>query len=293
MKPAGRMNLVYSDLASETEKLLKRYSIRPHKRLGQNFLVDSDLVEEIVDIADISIDDEVLEIGAGLGTLTRVLAKRALHVLAVEIDPELVNVLKLELSDLRNVSIIEGDILDLTLPNVSKIISNVPYSISSPLLLKILESSTWSQAILTLQKDFAARLVADVGSKEYGRLTIAATYYSEVKLHGSYPPESFLPAPEVYSEIVELKRRSEPAFHVDQPEIFWRVSRILFTQRNHLVTKALKTLSKSENLPKSWSQVLLGDAPERLLTRRVRELGPEDFAALADLVSSRAGTGLG
>ncbi len=284
---------MYSDLASKTKTLLKRYAIKPRRRLGQNFLVDNDLIEEIVKVADLSADDEVLEIGAGLGTLTRVLAERARQVMAVEVDPALLNVLRLELNSLPNLTVIAGDILEMPLPSVSRIISNVPYSISSPLLLKILESSTWEKAILTLQRDFAARLTAKVGSKEYGRLTIAATYYSEVKLHGSYPPESFLPAPEVYSQVVELKRRVNPAFHVERPEVYWRLSRILFTQRNRVLSKALKTLSKGRDLPQAWSQVLLDRAPERLLARRVRELGPEDFAALADLVSSRAGIGLG
>jgi 16S rRNA (adenine1518-N6/adenine1519-N6)-dimethyltransferase len=288
-----KRNLVYSNLALETEKLLKRYSIRPRRSLGQNFLVDDELIEEIVDEANVSADEEVLEIGAGLGTMTRVLAERARKVIAIEVDPALVNLLKRELNNLPNVTIIDEDILEIPLPITSKIVSNVPYSISSPLLLKILEATTWDMAILTLQKDFAARLIAEVGSKEYGRLTIAATYYSEVKLHGSYPPESFFPIPEVYSQIVELKRRTEPAFHVDRPEVFWRLSRVLFTQRNRLLAKALKTFAKGKDLPSAWSQVLLERAPERFLTRRVRELGPEDFAALADLVSSRAGTGLG
>jgi 16S rRNA (adenine1518-N6/adenine1519-N6)-dimethyltransferase len=282
-----------SDLAPATLKLLKQHDIKPRRKLGQNFLVDTDLIEEIMEVADLSSEDDILEIGAGLGTLTRVLAERARHVFAVEIDPALSNVLSLETSNLPNLKIIDGDILQMTLPNVSKIISNVPYSISSPLLLKILESIIWKKSILTLQKDFAARLNAKVGSKEYGRLTIAATYYSDVKLHGSYPPESFLPASEVYSQIVELQRRPEPPFHVRKPEVFWSLSRILFTQRNRLLSKSLKTLSKSGNLPKAWSQVLLERAPERLLTRRVRELAPEDFATLSDLVSSRAGTGLG
>ncbi len=265
----------------------------PRKRLGQNFLVDDKLIEEILRIADLSVQDTVLEIGAGLGTLTRALAERAAQVLAVEVDLALLHVLEMELKNLSNVKIMDADILEIRLPIVEIIVSNVPYSISSPLLLKILESPTWQSAILTLQKDFAARLVADVGSKEYGRLTIAATYYSEVKLHGSYSPESFLPAPGVYSQVLELKRRGKPAFSIESPEIFWRLSRVLFTQRNRLLAKALKTLAKVEVLPKAWSQTLLEGAPERLLTRRVRELGPEDFAALSDLVSSRAGTGLG
>jgi|SRR5712692_7717451 len=265
----------------------------PRKRLGQNFLVDTELIEEILRIAELSAQDTVLEIGAGLGTLTRALAERSPQVLAVEVDPALLHVLETELKNLSNVKIMDADILEIPLPNAEVIVSNVPYSISSPLLLKILESTSWHKAVLTLQKDFAARLVAKVGSKEYGRLTIAATYYSDVKLHGSYPPESFSPAPEVYSQIVELNRRVQPLFHIDSPEVFWKLSRVLFTQRNRLVSKALKTFAKGRDLPDAWSQVLLGEAPERLLTRRVRELGPEDFAALADLLSSRAGTGLG
>ncbi len=284
---------MHPDLATETQTLLAKYRIRPRKRLGQNFLVDTELLEEILRMADLSAQDTVLEIGAGLGTLARVLAKRAAQVLAVEVDPALLHVLEMELKNLSNVKIMDADILEIPLPLVEVIVSNVPYSISSPLLLKILESPTWQRAILTLQKDFAARLVAQVGSKEYGRLTIAATYYSEVKLHGSYSPESFLPVPGVYSQVLELKRRGKPAISIDSPEIFWRLSRVLFTQRNRLLAKALKTLAKGGGLPEAWSQTLLEEGPERLLIRRVRELGPEDFAALSDLVSSRAGIGLG
>ena len=183
--------------------------------------------------------------------------------------------------------------MEMPLPSAKIIVSNVPYSISSPLLLKVLESPTWKRAVLTFQKDFAARLLAESGTKDYGRLTLAAEYYADVELHGSYPPESFFPSPKVSSRIVELRRREEPAIQVADPEIFWRLIRVLFTQRNRLLAKALKTLTKGSSLPKAWSQVLLGAAPEGLLIRRVRELGLGDFAALSDLVSSRAGVDLG
>ncbi len=284
---------MHSDLAAVTQRLLKRYSIRPRKRLGQNFLVDPYLAEEILKIAKISNQDEVLEIGAGLGTLTRSLAERAVHVQAVEIDLALLNVLRTELKDLSNLRIIDADILEIQMPRVEMIVSNVPYCISSPLLLKILKSATWRRAVLTLQQDFAARLIAEPGSREYGRLTLATFYYSEVKLHSKYSPKSFFPPPEVSSQIVELNRRIKPAIHTDRPEVFWKLSRVLFTQRNRLLTKALKTLARGSELPEAWSQVLLEASPERLLSRRVRELGPADFAALSDLVSSRFEVGLG
>lgn len=272
---------------------MRQYGIKPRRRLGQNFLVDSNLVEEILKVSDVSARENVLEIGAGLGTLTRFLTRLAAHVTAVEVDPILLNILRTELKDVKNLTIIDGDILVIPLPTVDTIVSNVPYSISSPLLLKTLESPTWWKAVLTFQKDFAARLVADVGSKEYGRLTIATTYYSEVTLHGSYSPKSFLPEPEVYSQIVRLERRVRPAVKIESPEIFWMLSRVLFTQRNRLLLKALKILAKGEELPKAWTHVLLEATPERFLTRRVRELGLEDLAALSDLLSSRAEIGLG
>ena len=284
---------MHSDIAATTRRLLKHYSIIPRKRLGQSFLVDPDLLEEILETARISNQDEVLEIGAGLGTLTRVLAERASLVQAVEIDPALLKVLGAELRDLSKLKIIDADILEMPLPKVETIVSNVPFSISSPLLLKILESPTWQRAVLTLQEDFAARLVAEAGSKDYGRLTLAASYYAEVKLHRSFSPQSFFPPPRVSSQVVELNRRMKPAIHVNRPEVFWRLSRILFTQRNRLLSKALKTLAKGRALPKAWSQVLLEAAPECLLACRVRELSLGDFAALSDLVSSRAEVGLG
>ncbi len=284
---------MYSDLAHETQSLLSRHGVRLRKRLGQNFVVDADLIEEILSIACPSREDAVLEIGAGLGTLTKALAQHASSVKALELDPALVQILRGEVSNLPHVEVVQADVLKISLPNAGLVVSNVPYSISSPLLLKLLQSPTWEFAVLTLQKDFAARLSAEPGTKDYGRLTLAASYYAEVKLHGSYPPSSFFPPPKVYSQIVELKRRSEPAIKVADTLVFWELSRLLFTQRNRLLAKALKTLAKGGDTPGVWSQVLLGAAPERLLVRRVRELGLSDFAALSDLVSSRAGVGLG
>lgn len=275
-------------ISETTRRLLRTYGILPRKRLGQNFLVDPQLAEEILAIATISPRESVIEIGGGLGSLTRLLAERARRVSVVEVDPKLVNVLHNELKDLQNTEIIEADILEIDLPRVDLVVSNVPYQISSPLLIKLLQTPSWERAILTLQDEFAVRLTAKPGTKDYGRLTLAAYYYAEVKLHGKYPPESFFPPPEVSSRVVALTRRRTPPFHVEVPETYWELSRRLFTQRNRLLTRALKTLAKAGATPGTWSQVLLVEAPKRLLGLRVRELSPTDLGVLAGLLSSRA-----
>ncbi|HVP41462.1 MAG TPA: 16S rRNA (adenine(1518)-N(6)/adenine(1519)-N(6))-dimethyltransferase RsmA [Candidatus Krumholzibacteriaceae bacterium] len=262
-------------LTEKTKKLLKHHRIFPSKRLGQNFMVDEGFLHSMVSYASLSREDVVLEIGAGSGMLTRVLSQLGGRVIAVEVDRRLVEVLKKELAGLGNVVVIEGDVLEAAIPEFNKVVANPPFHISSPILFWLLEKR-FDLAVLTFQKEFAERLVADVGSKEYSRLTVETYYRAEVELLETVPKEAFFPAPDVDACIVRLKPRSAPPFSVKNKEVFHELVRTLFTQRNRKVRNAvaglLRKMGKSESLADS---LLFHD-------KRVRELAPEDFGAIAN-----------
>jgi 16S rRNA (adenine1518-N6/adenine1519-N6)-dimethyltransferase len=262
-------------LAERTKKLLKRYRIFASKRLGQSFMVDEGFLQSMASYASLSRKDVVLEIGAGFGALTRVLSPLCKKVIAVEVDYRLVEISKKELAEFDNVVVIEGDVLAAAIPEFNKVIANPPFHISSPILFWLLEKR-FDLAVLTFQKEFAERLVADVGSKDYSRLTVETYYYAEVELLETVPKETFFPSPDVDACIVRLKPRSAPPFSVKDKEVFHELVRTLFTQRNRKVRNAvvglLHKLDKKESLADS---LLFHD-------KRVRELAPEDFGAIAN-----------
>jgi 16S rRNA (adenine1518-N6/adenine1519-N6)-dimethyltransferase len=265
-------------LTERTKKLLKCHRIIPSKRLGQNFMVDEGYLHSMVSYASLSKEDIVLEIGAGFGVLTRVLPQLCGKVIAVEVDRRLVEVLKKEFAGFGNVVVIEGDVLEATIPKFNKVVANPPFQISSPILFWLLEKR-FDLAVLTFQKEFAERLVADVGSKDYGRLTVETYYRAEVELLETVPGEAFFPPPDVDACIVGLKPRSVPPFYVKNEKIFHELVRTLFTQRNRKVRNAI-----AECLAKTGKEEILADS---LLfhDKRVRELAPEDFGAIANELS--------
>jgi 16S rRNA (adenine1518-N6/adenine1519-N6)-dimethyltransferase len=223
------------DLLQETLRTLKAYGIKPRKRLSQNFVVDKRLVETIVSYASPSINDDVLDIGAGLGALTTRLAERAGRVIAVEIDKRLVEVLRNKFKNYGNVEVIHGDILDLNI-DASIIVGNIPYHISTPILFKILTTS-FRRAVLTLQREVAERLTAKPGSQHYGRLTVSANIQANIEVIGTYPPESFYPPPEVFHSVVLITPRSR--VDVDLKLLNSLLIK-LFSQRNRIVKTVLR-----------------------------------------------------
>jgi 16S rRNA (adenine1518-N6/adenine1519-N6)-dimethyltransferase len=263
------------NLEKQTLQLLRRYGIFPKKRLGQNFMVDEGLLHDMASYAALGVDDVVLEIGAGLGALTRILTPLCKMVFAVEVDSRLIKVLKTELADLSNVTLVEGDVLETVIPIFDKVVSNPPFQISSPILFWLLKKK-FDLAVLTFQKEFAARLVAPVGSKDYSRLTVEAYYRAEVELLENVPKDAFYPPPDVDATIVRLKPRRIAPFQLKNEEVFHELVKSLFTQRNRKVRKAaigfLQKIGKSKELADS---LLFHD-------KRVRELAPEDFGALAN-----------
>ena len=254
-------------LLNETKRLLRYYKIIPKKRLGQNFLIDEDAIYKMIDYASISGEDVILEVGAGFGFITERIARDAGRVIAVEIDGRLVRALRRRLSAYNNIEILHGDVMRIDIPRFNKVISTPPYSISSPLHFWLLNRE-FKLAILSFQEEFARRLVAPVGSKDYGRLTIATYYRADVEILDVIPKEAFWPKPKVDSLIVRL-RPKRPPFKVKNEEIFFDVVRAIFTQRNRKIRNdEMRRIANS--LPFS--------------NRRPRELSPEEIGLISDRV---------
>lgn len=266
------------NLLQRAKHILRLYGFFPKKRLGQHFTVNSDMLQRLVSHASITKDDIVLEVGAGLGFLTQLLSSKCKKVISVEVDPKIVSFLRKQLHSLQNVDLIEGDILTVSLPPFNKVVSAPPYSISSPLLFRLLERK-FDWAVLILQKEFAERLAASVGSKDYGRLTVTIYYRADVELLDYVPRTMFYPPPDVDSMMVRLKPRGSP-FQVDDEETFFELVRTLFTQRNKKVRNALIPFLRKREIT-GKEAVELADSTI-YSAKRVRELAPEDFGILTN-----------
>ncbi|MGB9675701.1 MAG: 16S rRNA (adenine(1518)-N(6)/adenine(1519)-N(6))-dimethyltransferase RsmA [Candidatus Bathyarchaeales archaeon] len=267
-------------LLEETKFLLRRYRITPKKRFGQNFMVNPPIFRLMADYACVTENDTVLDIGAGMGFLTKFLAKECKKVLAVEFDAKLVKMLREQLKTHQNVEIIEGDVLKVPIPQFNKVVSIPPYNISSHLLLWLFNKK-FECAVLILQKEFASRLFAPIGSEEYGWLAVITYYNAEVELLDEVSNWMFYPQPEVDSIIVRLKPKKPHPFMVKDEKLFQKIVKFLFNRRNRKVRNVISsfiksagflTTDKAKNILESFS----------FIDKRVRELAPEDFGELAN-----------
>jgi 16S rRNA (adenine1518-N6/adenine1519-N6)-dimethyltransferase len=265
---------------SETKRLLRTFRIIPNRLLGQNFMVEPSIFSKLSEYASLDKADVVLDVGAGFGFLTRFLAKKCKSVLAVEKDPRVAAVLREQIIGLANVTVIEGDVLKVAVPSFSKVVSIPPYQISSRLLLWLFDRG-FDCAVLVFQKEFAGRLVAAVGSEDYGWLTVVTCHSAEVKLLDAVPKSSFYPPPEIDSVIVHLTPWTVAPFEVKDEEFFRRMVRWLFTQRNKKLSNALVPFIKSTfKVTKEDAEKVACTFPFR--EKRVRELPPEAFGVLAN-----------
>ena len=266
------------DLLQKTKNLLHLHRVSLKKRLGQNLAVDSAFLQKMISYASLTEEDMVLEVGAGLGFLTKLLSEKCKKVLAVEVDPRLVEILKEQLRGSNNVDLIEGDIFKVHLPSFNKVVSTPPYNISSPLLFFLLEKG-FDCAVLSLQEEFADRLVAPVGSKDYSRLTVMVYYRAETELLDHVSRDVFYPPPEVDSTIVRLKPR-KPPFPLEDEKTFFELVRIMFSQRNKKVRNGVVLFLRERSVREDDARKM---ADSMLFKdKRVRELTPEDFGALAN-----------
>ncbi|OYT53792.1 MAG: ribosomal RNA small subunit methyltransferase A [Candidatus Hecatellales archaeon ex4484_218] len=268
-------------LLNSVKKLLRIYSLKPKKIFGQSFVVDEALLEKMANYANLTGKDTVLEIGAGFGFLTEVLASKAGKVLAVEVDPKLVKILRKKFSKNSKVKIFHGDFLKLDFKGYyNKVVSSPPYSTISKIIFKLLEES-FDVAILLLQKEFALRLLAKPGEKDYGRLTVMAYVKSEVEVLEEVPSIAFYPKPKVSSILVKIKPKKEPPFKVNDWKIFEETVRLLFTQKNRKLRNALKIFLKHKNF--GWLNVDdFKDFP--YLERRIFTLKPEEICEISNLI---------
>lgn len=260
------------NLRRKTLELISKYGIKPKKRLSQNFLVNDFVVKNLLTFLNPQPTDVVLDIGAGLGLLTKLIARKTKKVIAIEIDPSLIRVLRDVTSDIDNVEVIESDIMELRLPSVDKIFSNVPYNISSPLILKLLRERCFKTAILTFQKEFALRMLAEPGTSHYGRLSVIVSLYGEVKKLMTIGRRSFYPPPKVDSIAIKLKPSGQNYMEVmDKVE---SLTAKLFSQRRRKLRKVLGKF-----------YLKVPELPADLLDKRVYELTPLEILRLASLLS--------
>jgi 16S rRNA (adenine1518-N6/adenine1519-N6)-dimethyltransferase len=259
------------------------------KKLGQNFLIDKNILDEIIDGAELTKDDYVLEIGPGMGSMTQKLCESAGKVIAVEIDKKLIPVLKVTLAEYDNITVINGDILKLNLKEVlkehfgdskAKVIANLPYYITTPIIMKLLEEKLDLQSItIMVQKEVGDRIKAVPGGKVYGALSVAVQYYAKPSQILFVPPQSFIPQPDVDSIVLKLDILPKPAVEVDSESMFFRVVKASFGQRRKTLLNALTAgnfgLSKEQ-----MKDVLISvDIDEN---RRGETLSLQEFANIAN-----------
>jgi len=243
-------------MSNKTKELMKKYNIRLTKSLGQNFLIDNNIIKKIVDSAGISSGDLVIEVGAGIGNMTSEIASRAGKVIAIEIDKHLIGALTENLISFDNVQIINNDILKLNIdkdilslknsasdefmPERIKVVANLPYYITTPIIMKFLEEATdINMLVLMVQKEVADRMVAQPGGKDYGVLSVAVQYYARPEKIFDVPPGCFVPPPDVHSTVVRLNINKEPLVKVNNKEMFFKTVKAAFGQRRKTLVNAL------------------------------------------------------
>ena len=282
---------------SVTKAVLERHGFTFKKSFGQNFLTDTNILQKIVDTAEIDDQVNVIEIGPGIGALTEFLAERAAEVMAFEIDHRLVPILADTLRDFDNVTVVNEDILKVDLaqhiqsfknPDLPiKVVANLPYYITTPILMHLIESGIpFSEFVVMMQKEVADRISAQPNTKAYGSLSIAVQYYMTAKVAFIVPRTVFVPAPNVDSAILKMVRRPEPAVAVEDENLFFKVSKASFTHRrktlwNNLTGYFGKTDEVKDKLTKALDHAGLSPSV------RGEALGLAEFASLADALKGQ------
>ena len=266
-----------------TKHILRAFDLHASRRLGQNFLISPGVVRAVVEAAEIENGDRVLEIGPGIGTLTQGLLEAGAEVTAVELDKKLPAVLGETLRGYEHLKVVQGDILKTDIPALMgvqpfKVAANLPYYITTPILLSLLEQSLPITHIVTMvQKEVAERMTASPGGKDYGALSVAVQYHTEPEIVLDVPPSCFFPAPEVDSAVIACTVRKTPAVAVQDEHLFFRVVKASFGQRRKTLSNALKPLGFSKE---QIEDALLSAGIDS--TRRGETLSLAEFAAIAN-----------
>jgi len=269
-------------LLERAKYLLRTHRIHPKKSLGQNFMIEPAFFSSMADLVSFDKNDVALDIGAGLGFLTRFLADKCKTVLAVETDKAIARVLREQVAEVSNVKVIEGNILKTLVSPFNKVVSIPPYNISSHLFLWLF-NQRFDSAALIIQKEFADRLAASVGTEDYGWLTVLTHYYTEVELQEKVPKSAFYPQPKVDSIIARLIPRKPKPFRLKDETSFGHMVQSLFTQRNRKVRNAILPYLRGTCMqPKGKAARNAELLPFRDV--RVRELAPQKFGVLANAI---------
>ncbi|MDO4622319.1 MAG: 16S rRNA (adenine(1518)-N(6)/adenine(1519)-N(6))-dimethyltransferase RsmA [Eubacteriales bacterium] len=278
---------------SRTIEILQKYGFRFQKKYGQNFLIDTGVLDRIVRAAEIDEEDTVMEIGPGIGTLTQYLAYAAGKVCAVEIDRNLIPILEDTLSGWDNVTVINEDVLKLDIEKLVqeqnggrpiKVVANLPYYITTPILMELLEKNIPFESITVMvQKEVAERMQAEPGTKDYGALSLAVQYYTVPEIMTIVPPNCFIPRPQVGSAVIRLTRRTDNKIAVKDEKLMFRLIRASFLQRRKTLMNGLRN-SQELSYTKEQAEAAIAAAG---LPAGVRgeKLSLEQFAALADVFS--------
>ena len=244
------MTAPYLGNPKKTIEVLQKYEFVFQKKYGQNFLIDTHVLDKIINAAEITEDDFVLEIGPGIGTMTQYLASRAREVFAVEIDKALIPILEDTLSEYENVTILNEDILKVDIRKLAeehnqgrpiKVVANLPYYITTPIIMGLFEEEVPVESITVMvQKEVADRMQTGPGSKDYGALSLAVQYYASPYIVANVPPNCFMPRPKVGSAVIRLSRHEKPPVNVKDSRLMFRIIRASFNQRRKTLVNGLK-----------------------------------------------------
>jgi len=286
-----------STILEETRYIMKKYNIKANKSLGQNFLISEEVLNAIVGSAKIEKDDLVIEIGPGLGTLTKMLLEKAKKVICIEIDSKMINILNDRFSLYENFEIINKDVLKVDLNSLIstekeknniknvKIVANLPYYITTPIIMKLLEENLDIESItVMIQKEVADRLIAIPGSKDTGAITYSVYYYCESEKILEVPNYSFIPEPEVTSEVIKLNIRNEKPVKVENTKIMFKVIKNAFMQRRKTLLNCLTNTNIFKN--KEEGTKILEELGLNINVR-AEELTLEQFALISDIIEKR------
>lgn len=276
----------------ETIAVLQRYGFNFQKKYGQNFLIDTHVLDKIIGAAQIGSDDFVLEIGPGIGTMTQYLAEAAREVVAVEIDTKLIPILQDTLKEYDNVTVLNEDILKVDIRKIAeeknggkpiKVVANLPYYITTPIIMGLFESEVPLDSITVMvQKEVADRMQVGPGTKDYGALSLAVQYYAEPYIVANVPPNCFIPRPAVGSAVIRLTRYQEKPVKVNDASFMFKIIRASFNQRRKTLQNGLYNSSELR-IPKEKTVAAL---EEMGLTPTIRgeKLSLEEFAQLSDIL---------
>ena len=275
-----------------TIEILQKYHFNFQKKFGQNFLIDTHVLDKIIGSAEITKDDFVLEIGPGIGTMTQYLACAARKVVAVEIDKALIPILEDTLSDYDNARVINNDVLKVDIAKLAeeenggkpiKVVANLPYYITTPIIMGLFENHVPIKSITVMvQKEVADRMQVGPGTKDYGALSLAVQYYAKPYIVANVPPNCFMPRPKVGSAVIRLERYEEPPVKVKDEKLMFRIIRASFNQRRKTLANGLKNSAELDYTKEEIEAAI--EALGRGASIRGEALTLEEFAKLADFL---------